>query len=372
MFMLMTTITEYVASFNVSASLAGLVAGIYIIGALVSRLYSGVGQAKYGWKKIAVAFLTLHFLACCCYFLTNGVASLLAIRFLHGLGFGAGSNAVMAVGARILPKSRYGEAMGYLMLPITLAIAVGPFAGGAIYDAFGSNGCFAAASICAFLTLFFVFFIKIPNDAVSAPKTPEAKRVAPKGLNAVLEVKAIPLSLCITLLAVGYVAVMSFHRLYAVETGLTREFSAFFLIYAVVLLAARPVMGMIQDRRGDNFACVPGLILQAIGLFLVGAYPSATTIAICAVGCAMGYGVLSAALNAAISGRVPAERRAFAVATFYICCDVGIGIGPVALGSLQSASGSYQTIYYVAAAASLFALPWYYFVWGRKPEAAKN
>ncbi len=107
MYMLMTTITEYVASFGATASLAGLVSGIYVIGGLISRLYSGSGQARFGWKKIALAFLSVHFIACCCYFLTESMTSLLVIRFLHGFGFGAGSNAVLTVGTYSLPKSRY-------------------------------------------------------------------------------------------------------------------------------------------------------------------------------------------------------------------------------------------------------------------------
>ncbi|MCD8099138.1 MAG: MFS transporter [Oscillospiraceae bacterium] len=367
MYMLMTTITEYAASFGVAASLAGLVSGIYVIGGLMSRLYSGGGQAKYGWKRIALVFLSLHFVACCCYFLTHSIGSLLAIRFLHGLGFGAGSNAVLTVGTYTLPKSRYGEAMGYLMLPATLAIAVGPFAGGLIYDAFGSTGCFAAAAVCAFFALLFAFLIKVPNDVSIAPPAADGRG---RGLSRVLEVQSVPLAFCITLLALGYVAVMSFYRLYSAETGLEREFSYFFLIYAAVLLAARPLMGMVQDRFGDNLACCPGLILQGIGLILLGAYPSMPTIVFCAFGCAMGYGALSAGLNAIISGHALPERRTYAVSTFYALCDTGVGVGPFLLGVVQSVSGSYHMIYFVSGALALLTLPWYYFVWGKKGDTA--
>ncbi len=370
MYMLMTTIAEYAASYGAAASVAGLVSGIYVIGGLLSRMYSGGGQARHGWKKIALIFLLLHFVACCGYFAADGIWFLLLVRFLHGLGFGAGTNAILTVGTYILPKSRYGEAMGYLMLPVTVAIAIGPFAGGAIYDSFGSAGCFTAATLCAFIAVLFVLFIRIPNDITINKGPAEAVQEQEKGLGRILEVKSIPLAACITLMSIGYVAVMSFYRLYSVETGLEREFSSFFLIYAAVLLVMRPVMGMIQDRYGDNPACCPGFILQAVGLVLVGAYPSALSVVICAVGCAMGYGTLSAALNAIISGHAAMQRRAYAVSTFYILCDLGIGVGPFLLGSIQTASGSYSMIYYISGALALLAFPWYYFVWGRKGDTA--
>lgn len=54
MYTLMSTITEYVSAFGTTATVAGLVSGIYVVGGLFSRMYAGKAVEKYGWKKIAM------------------------------------------------------------------------------------------------------------------------------------------------------------------------------------------------------------------------------------------------------------------------------------------------------------------------------
>ena len=111
---------------------------------------------RFGWKRIAMIFLIIHFAAGCCYFLAENVVLLVVIRFIHGLGFGAATNAIMVIGMTSLPKSRYGEATGYFMLSTSLAIALGPFVGGLIYDVFGESGSFISASISSLLCVIFM------------------------------------------------------------------------------------------------------------------------------------------------------------------------------------------------------------------------
>ena len=110
MYTLMSTITEYVTAFGAGTATAGLVSGSYVVGGLFSRMYSGVAMEKYGWKRIALIFGAIHFLASCMYGLASGVSALLIIRFIHGIGFGATMNAVMLIamarfGARITSPS---------------------------------------------------------------------------------------------------------------------------------------------------------------------------------------------------------------------------------------------------------------------------
>lgn len=142
------------------------------------------------------------------------------------------------------------------------------------------------------------------------------------------------------LLSLGYVAVMSFYRLYAEETGLKREFSGFFLIYATILLLSRPLAGKLQDRLGDNIVCYTGIALQALGLLSLALRPGMLTIVFSAFGCAPGYGTLNSGCNAIACRIAPKDRSSYAVATFWVFCDGGMGIGPVALGAIDAGSGA--------------------------------
>lgn len=362
MYMLLGTVTEYAEGMGTTVTLAGLVSGIYVFGGLCSRLGSGVALQKLGWKRLAIIAMAVHFVACCCYFLVDGIAMLIIVRFVHGLGFGASANATMTIGMSILPKSRYGEATGYFMMATTLAVAAGPFAGGLVYDGLGPIGCFAMASILSFLMLVFIALMDLSRVDPGPQAKIESRREGDdvRGLDKLLEVKAFPVSVCILLCAVGYAAIMSFYRLYAAEVDLVKEFAYYFLFYGGFLLASRPLAGKLQDKYGDNIVCIPGIIAQTIGLILLAWQPCMLTIILCALGCALGFGTLNSACNAIVCRNAGPERRPYAITTFWICCDGGVGIGPTLLGAVVTASG-FTTMYYIAALATLLALPVYYF-----------
>lgn len=363
MYMLVTTLTEYAVGLGAGASLGGAVSGIYVVGGMFSRLCSGRALTKLGWKRFAAVALTLHFAACLGYFAADGLAALIAVRFLHGLGFGGGATAIITMGMSILPQSRYGEAAGYFMLAPTLAIAAGPYGGGLIYDAFGATGCFAAASFMSLVTLLSAAAINLRGAGAPQKDGAEERDGGGRGLRRFIEPGAVPVSFCILLLAFGYVPVMSFYRLYAEETGLVSEFSYFFLIYGAALLICRPAAGRIQDSVGDNLVCLAGAAAQAVGLSAIALSPGPLSVVVCAVGCALGYGTLNSCCNVIAYRSAAPERRSYAMATYWIFCDGGMGIGPAVFGAVKGAAG-FSAMYCAAAAVSLAALPAYWLAWG--------
>lgn len=366
MYTLITTIGEYVTASGATATIAGMVSGMYVFGGLFSRLCSGSLLEKYGWKRVAMVFLIIHFLASCAYFLADGIVLLIIIRFIHGLGFGAAANAVMVIGMASLPKSRYGEATGYFMLSTSLGVAIGPFFGGIIYDSFGGQGSFAAACILSFMCC--VFMLLSDTKTIEPPAVKQGRREKkerPQGIRAVLEPKAVPIAICILFMSLGYASLMSFYRLYAQSIDMTREFSVFFLIYAAVLLASRPLAGKLQDRYGDNAVCYPSFIIQTVGLFLIAVKPCMVTIVICAAGGALGYGTMNSCLNSIVNRNISNERRPYASTTYWACCDLGVGLGPVLLGAIVTACG-YKAMYIAAALLTLVSLPVYFAAWGKR------
>ena len=157
--------------------------------------------------------------------------------------------------------------------------------------------------------------------------------------------------------SLGYVSILSFYRLYAVETDLVSAFSLFFLVYSVVLVASRPIAGKIQDNYGDRIICFTGIIAQAIGLFLIAWMPSTITVLICAVCAALGFGTLNSACTAIVTRDTTVNRRPYAISTFYIFCDGTMGFGPALLGSFVSLSSGYAPVYFISSFITLLALP---------------
>ncbi|MBO5841193.1 MAG: MFS transporter [Methanobrevibacter sp.] len=369
MYALMSTVTEYATSMGTSATIAGLVSGIYIFGGLCSRIYSANALERRDWKKLAVIFLSIHFLACIFYFFANNVTILLIVRFIHGLGFGASANAIVTIASAILPKKRFGEAFGYFMLGTTIAVGLGPYISGFFYDNWGSIGSFSLATSFAFLGLLCIILLDISkyeiihnseiengimeNDEEAGEEKGSIRRVIDK----IFEIPAIPVSLFTGLTSLGYVSILSFYRLYAVEVDLVGAFSLFFIIYSIVLVASRPIAGRIQDNYGDRIICFTGIIAQAIGLFLVAWMPSALTVFICAVCAALGFGTLNSACTAIVTRDTLPNRRPYAISTFFIFCDGTMGFGPALLGSFVSATSGYAPVYFISSFITLLALP---------------
>ena len=329
MYVLMSTVTEHATSMGSTATIAGLVSGIYVFGGLCSRVYSGDALERIGWRKIALVFMSIHFLSCLLYFIVDNVSLLIIVRFIHGIGFGASANAIVTIASAILPKKRFSEAFGYLMLATTIAVGLGPFIGGLLYDLAGSSACFVTASIFSLLALIFM----------------------------VIEFGAVPVSLFTALTSLGYVSILSFYRLYAAEVNLTNVFSWFFIIYSVCLIVTRPLAGRIQDNGGDKIVCVSGIIAQTIGLFLIAVYPSNITVIICAICAALGFGTLNSACTAIITRNTPIHRRSYGLSTFFIFCDGTMGFGPALLGCFVSSSSGYGPLYLISSFITLLALP---------------
>lgn len=321
MYALMSTVTEYAPSMGTSATIAGLVSGIYIFGGLCSRIYSANSLERRDWKKLAIVFLSIHFLACIFYFFANNVTLLLIVRFIHGLGFGASANAIVTIASAILPKKRFGEAFGYFMLGTTIAVGLGPYVSGFFYDNWGSFGSFSLATSFAFLGLLCILLLDISKYEImhnseienTIEEDREELSLEEKGtfrsfIDKIFEIPAIPVSLFTGLTSLGYVSILSFYRLYAVEVDLVSAFSLFFIIYSIVLVASRPIAGRIQDNYGDRIVCFTGIIAQAIGLFLIAWMPSAITVFICAVCAALGFGTLNSACTAIVTRDTSANR----------------------------------------------------------------
>lgn len=355
MYVLLSTVTEYATSMGSSAMIAGLVSGIYIFGGLCSRVYSGNALERIGWKKTALIFMGIHFLSCLLYFIVNDVTLLIIVRFIHGIGFGASANAIVTIASDVLPKKRFGEAFGYFMMGATLAVGLGPFIGGFLYDNSGSSGCFIIAAIFSALALISIYFVDVSAHDPGNSSNDINSDNDYKGIEKIFEFSAIPVSLFTAITSLGYISILSFNRLYATEVNLTGIFSWFFIIYSIVLILSRPIAGKIQDRGGDMIVCVTGIIAQAVGLFLIATVPSTLTVVICAICAALGFGTLNSACTTIVTRNTSEARRSYAVSTFFIFCDGTMGFGPALLGIF--ASGGYAPVYLISSVITLLALP---------------
>ena len=217
-YMLVVIMTDYALKFyDVSVTIAGLTAVIFIIGATLSRLICGAVMEKVGRTRMLMIFLLLNLFMSGLYFFVRHIVLLLAVRAVHGVSYGAVSTAVGTIAASVIPKSRSGEGIGYYMLSTTLAAAVGPFLG----MTFHGNGSFSLLfAVCCALTgtatLAALFITRQPpSQPAAAPKT-----AAERGWKAFLEPKAFRVSGFAAAFYIGYSALLTYLAIYADEKGM--------------------------------------------------------------------------------------------------------------------------------------------------------
>jgi len=112
-FTLMVIASEFaINKFGASSGLAGLAASIFVIGALVMRLFVGRWIALLGYKKtLSIGFVSMTVMTVA-YYAINSLALMFVIRFLHGASFAIAMISTTTIVADIIPPERRGEGMG--------------------------------------------------------------------------------------------------------------------------------------------------------------------------------------------------------------------------------------------------------------------
>ncbi len=408
-YMLMVVMTGYaLVKFAAPEPVAAFCASIFVVGALFSRIWSGMSMEKIGRKRLLVIGAVGEIVFSALYFLCDLLPEMMVLRFLHGFAFGMCSTALATIVAAIVPAARKGEGIGYFMLSVTLGAAIGPFVGIFLSNNVGYEALFAVAFVAALLTLIGSLAIKIPRAtpaaieaeeqkdlveeealaaAVDAPENPlrleaEAKRgeqeraaaavaqpaaataggvettAAPKKepwRSRVFEPSVLPIALVAFITFFTYSSLMTFMTPYSQEIGLSRAASVFFITYAIATFVTRPFTGTAFDRRGPRFVMVPAFFALAAGMALLGSATNDWILLLSSLFLGYGVGTIQSSGLAMAVRRVPDTHLSKANSTFYVFLDAGVGLGPVFLWLLVPVIG-YRAMYELMAVVALVGL----------------
>ena len=363
-FLLIVTIASYaVDEFHASTDIAGLVAGIFIIGALIGRLGTGRVIEDIGSKKVLIISAFCFIITSALYFAAVNLFLLIVIRLLHGIAFGAASTATGTIIAQIIPPARRGEGISYYSMGAILAVALGPFIGIFLIHHADFRMIFAFTSLLASASFAMSFLVNKPVYEKPAPEPSGAARRFQ--ISDYLEFKAIPISIIILVIGFSYSGLLTFISLYAKEIHLEKAASFYFLVYSIAVFVSRPFSGRLMDIRGANFVVYPCLVLYALGMLLFSQAAQGITLLAAAVLLALGYGSFISCAQAISIRGVPPHRMGLAITTFFIFVDMGFGVGPYVLGALVPLVG-YRGLYVLMTFVILASIPLYYFLLGKK------
>src|SRR5574344_247310 len=230
--------------------------------------------------------------------------------------------------------------MGYFLLSITLASAIGPFIGISVYQDFSFKFLLIFCSALALLSYIFALPVKIKEDKPIKPKINSHK------IQDYFEIKVLTLSVISFIIYFCYSSIISFFSNFAVEIHLVNAGKYFFLIYSLAIIFSRPIVGQLADIKGYNFVIYPSVISFVIGFICLSKTNSPLIMFIAAILTGFGFGTFAAMGQVIAIQKVAKQRIGIALSTLRAISELGTGVGPFEIGGLLSCL-SFQLLYLI-------------------------
>jgi len=325
--MLNTLVPLLADSLGASASAIGLISSIFSIASTLVLIFVTPAFDCSSRKKILLISIFFTVLAFTGYGFTKTIPMLFVFRFIQG----ASQGCIMALGlvmvSDTLPRDKLGKGIGIFTLCQAVAQAVGPGIGLDMKDSLGYSMSFFIGTGTMVLGLAAGFFIK-EGENTSGTYSLSIDRIIAK--------EAIPASVLVLILQGAYCSISSFIAIYGALRGVD-EIGLYFTVYAIGLIATRPVSGMLIDKIGYEVVVVVGIIFFALSFLVIGMASSLWMFLLAAVFAALGYGVCQPTLNYICMRCVPTERRGAASCTSNIAMSIGFLVAVTGAGYIVDA-----------------------------------
>lgn len=319
-----------------SMEAAGAVNGIFLAAAVLFRSQTVRLEARFGTRRLLLVSGFLFMASNVLYLPAPSVTGVMLIRFFSGACFAVANTVAYAMGSRLVPLARKGEGLACLTTMVLAGGAIGPYIGLRLSQAIGFHAVFIFSALISLVGMLIFCAVAMPEER------PQVQ--GRFSFHDMFEVKAVPVSLIILLLAIAYGGVLTFVAVFAAELRLPLVVSYFFVVMAAASVAARLATGRMYDRLGPNAVIYPAIILMAAGLLMLGRIHTTSGMLTAAAMIGVGYGMAVPGLQVLAVKLSPANRTSAVTATFFSCLDGGIGLGAYLLGGGIDAFG-YAAVY---------------------------
>ncbi len=340
--MIAALISPYGVTLGAKLTVAGSLAGIYSIAALMIRPFGGFITDSFNKRSICILSTMLICIAILGYSFAPGIKTMFIVRILHGLAFGINGTANIAILYDYIPKERLAEGIGFYSLGQVVSQVCGPGLGIEIKDRFGYRFLFLLIAVLTVLAVVFLFL----TDRKEAAEGSEKKKIR-------FTFDRLICTPCIVYALVG--------GLFSLQNGIINSFllllseersiagiSLFFSVNAAILFFIRMFVGKIVDRHNITVIVNVSLITSIVAMAAVGGGKYLWVFLAAAVLKAVGQGSGQISLQTACMKKVDAASVGIATSTFYIGADLGQGLGPIICGRISDQFGYEVMFYWVA------------------------
>lgn len=348
-YMVITILVTYLTGpkVGVTTAVAGVIAGMFSITALIFRPLCGILTDRLNKVKLVCIATLMMAVGLFGYTVSASVPVIFAFRLLHGVGFAIHGTAIISLATDFIPKKRMGEGLGYFGLANVFSSAVAPGIGLMICSKLDEKSVFRISSVLILGCFFIVSTIRTSNSDTNKKVSRKLK------FDDIIAVKALGYTLVATYFSFVNGIITTYLVSYAKVIGVA-NISLYFTVNAIFMFISRPISGKLMDKKGLSAVALPAILVTASSAFLLGrasmfGSSALVVILISAILRAVGQGAAQPSLQTASILKVGKEHSGVATSTFFLGGDVGQGIGPmiggVIIGAFTSEIRGYRTMF---------------------------
>ena len=339
---------------------AGLAMTYFQIGTILCRIFAGRLIDGFNKRIVLLISTALFFIIMGLFNFTTSLEAVFVLRGLHGVVFALGTTVMATLAVLVLPPNRKGEGVNMFAIFSNIAMVLGPAIGLYALSSYGSMALYIFLTVMTGLAMVLSNIIPLSKE-LALPKQSKYKGWH---ISQFIENKSLPWALMGLFIGFTYSGVLVFIPIELNSMGAGIWGSAFFAIFALMIIISRPIVGKIYARYGSKIIIYTGLGLFILGLFALGLAITPLAILFTAPLLGLGYGAAQPAFQALAIQSAPIERAGVSTATYFLALDISVGAGSVILAVLASAWG-YQYLYMFTALVMVIALALYH-IWVKR------
>jgi predicted MFS family arabinose efflux permease len=344
------TLPIYLSRLGITEVDIGILVGTVGVSSLLVRPFIGRALLRTPEKHFMLGGALFSVLSYAAYLVAPPFWPLFIVRILHGLGLAFFFTASFTFVSNISADKHRGQTFSYYLLSTNISLAISPSLGMFIINRFH----FAYLSLlCLGLSLCCFFAAGKLGRREPPPQEP-----SPANEGYLFNRKALPASILAFFFHFTWGALAAFFPLYAVKHGVANP-GVFFTVVAVMLISGRASAGNIIDRYNREKVILPCLILCIISMAILAFSESLPMFMLVAVIWGMGHAFLFPSLAAHAVDKMGASRGT-GMGTFTGLSDLGISLGPTAMGIVIHFTG-YPTMFLCLALTGTISLTYFFF-----------
>lgn len=332
----------YLRHLGAAPARIGSEAGAAALMATLGTLIVGPSINRWGPRRLLLYGMICYLAAALGMLLLPNEVAATCFRALQGIGGALVIPSVLTITPRLVPL-KPGSALGAVTAINTLAVAIGPPVGLALYARGGAPALLLPAALCALLGFGVGLFI---------PATPRPTEVT-RGFGYDRRWTA---PLLANTLNVAYFGGIVAYLPLVLAQGRGPNAGIFFTADAIGVLLLRVPTGMLVDRFGPRLPEVLGVVLTLLGIGALFLPPALYTLIVAGAGTGVGAGLFLSAILVTLATQSGEHNRGGAMALSSATFNIGLFAGS-AISGLLIGPGGFNAILLFGSITTLLSLP---------------